>query len=282
MNHFPRSGPAPAGLLVIFLTLWPGAEYAAPYPIERIVGLDLHARPIVLRGDTALDLAPLTLSLPPAGPARARLRLPAGLPASAPPVVAVEAEGAPGEEGGIHRVTLRSRFERADGVPVRSERAIEIRDGTTAFFEAAHGPGWRLTLALTAERVERPVVRPPSGSLAPIVFRVEVGRVVGGEFVPVETNELSTFLGQPVEYSFRLGHDDSLEHLRLVLTPRRTEGDLAEVGMSLSGTLSAGRPTPLTLDRDDTLWTDRGTTTEVSATDGDPPDGFRFRVTPLW
>jgi hypothetical protein len=106
--------------------------------------------------------------------------------------------------------------------------------------------------------------------------------VVDGESVPLETNDLSTFVGETVEYMFRIGHGDSLEHVRLALTPARLEDDLAEILVDLTGTIHAGLREPLLLSRHDTLFTDRGTTSEVAATVGEPADGFVFKITPIW
>ena len=75
------------------------------------------------------------------------------------------------------------------------------------------------------------------------------------------------------------GSGDARESLRVVLTPMRIDGDLAEVDIEVSGSLpGAGRP--LLLSRRERIVTSRRATSSVDVTAGDPPAGYRFRITP--
>jgi hypothetical protein len=286
MNDFPGTGIASrriagATLLAVAWGIAPPVA-AAPYRIASEPVLRVETRAFFMAGGTNRTLGSADLELGVGERAPWTVRLPPDRPTAAPDHVLIHAAGQPAPAGGNHRVDLAAGFVREDGVQVKIERRLDLREGTTGFFEAGHGPGWRLTLAVTPFRGERPVVRVPASPGAPVLFRVEVGRVLQGKYVALETNELNTFVLQPVAYSFRLGQGDSLEELRLELTPRRIEDDLVEVGVVLTGALHAGRDAPLLLSRDDLWFTGRGTTSTVEATAGEPPDGFRFRVTPLW
>jgi hypothetical protein len=255
---------------------------ALPYPVRKETRLEVTARPILIESDEkTTNLGEIRLEIPPSGITSRELELP-GPSSTMPRRIRIEAEGGVASGGGPHRLTLRSLWRAADGATAKAERDLEVREGATGFFEAAHGPGWRLTLAIQAEAVERVVARAPRSPGHAIVFRVEIGRVVAGDYVPLETNDLSTFRGEPVEYSFRLGGGTTLEQLRLVLTPVRIEGDVAEIRLQVAGTMHAGRESPLLLSRNETVLTGRETTSEVTAAVGDPPDGFRFRITPVW
>ena len=282
MRYFARLVPLLAATMTVGLGAASTPAACGPYRITREVWLRVEARSMLLRGETSIDLGVVRVDIPPGEQVRQELSFGDDRPDDAPSRIVVEFSGTPGEGERPHGVALRSRFVRADGATVRAERDLQIREGATAFFEAGHGPGWRLTLAIRAERQERPVVRAPSAIGRAVLFRVDVGRVVNGEFFAVESNDLSTFEGETVEYMFRLGHDETLEHIRLALTPARLEDALVEILVDLSGTLHAGLETPLLLSRHDTLFTDRGTTSEITATVGDPPDGFAFRITPIW
>lgn len=255
---------------------------AVPVPVTREAMLVVHARPILIEDETTSDLPELRLDVPPSETARTSIALPADRGPDMPARIRLEVEGDPSLADAPHRVTLRATWPSEGGASASAERTIEIREGTTGFFEAAHGPGWRLTLAVRAERTERIVARPPRTPELPVVFRVEVGRLVAGDYVALETNDLSTFRGEPVEYSFRLGRDETLEDLRLVLTPVRIEGEVVEIRVEIAGSLHRGRETPVLLSRRETWITDKKTTSEITAAVGEPPDGFRFRVTPVW
>lgn len=271
-----------AAVLVLGIGAGSSPSPGAPYRVETEPCIRLETRAFLLLGTANRTLDAAEIELPAEGDGTWTVRLPPDRPAAAPPSVTLAAAGRPASAGSAHRLELRAEFLREDGVKVRTDRSLDLRDGTTGFFEAGHGPGWRLTLAVTPFRAERAVVRAPSAPGIPILFRVEVGRVVDGAYVALETNELTTFLRQPVAYSFRLGRGDTLEELRLELTPRQVEDDLVEIGVALEGALHAGRDAPLTLSRKDRLFTGRGTTSTVDAVSGEPANGFRFRVTPVW
>src|SRR5262249_36779316 len=137
----------------------------------------------------------------------------------------------------------------------------------------------RLVLAIRGESVTRPVVRDTFGVGAPVRFHVAVERIDGERSVPLETNDLSSFLGESVEYSFRRGEGDATESVRLVLTVRRILDDMAEVETDVTGSLP-GAGSPILLSHQDRLFATRGAASTVTCVSGTPPAGYRFLVTP--
>jgi hypothetical protein len=113
---------------------------------------------------------------------------------------------------------------------------------------------------------------------APVLFQIAIERRDGGRAVPLESNRLVTFLGEGVEYSFSHGEGGGRESLRLVLTPVRLDGDVAEVEVDVTGSLP-GAGGPLLLSRRERILTSRRATSSLEVTAGDPPAGYRFRIT---
>ena len=136
-----------------------------------------------------------------------------------------------------------------------------------------------LTLAVTVERKVLGYRVASAGTGEPVAFRLEVDVVRSDRVVPVETNHLQTLMGQPVEYSFRRGRGDGLQSVRLELTPVGRVGELLEVAIDISGSLP-GSDRRLLLGRNETLFSSRGVTSTVTVTNGTPPTGYRFRITP--
>lgn len=168
---------------------------------------------------------------------------------------------------------------RTGGPLVRSSREIRLAEEGSGLFEVFGEGGRRLLLTLRGEQVTRAVVRPPSSIGAPVRFLVAIERVDGERIVPLETNELNTFVGQSVEYSFRLGQDEGLEAVRLSLLPTAMSGDLVTLEAEISGVLP-GPGGPVLISRRERIVASKRATSRVSATTGAPPAGYRFLVTP--
>ena len=82
------------------------------------------------------------------------------------------------------------------------------------------------------------VVRPMAVLGAPVKFLIAVERVRGA-YHPLETNELHTFVGQSVEYSFRQGQDAGLEAVRLTRPPR---SPFQEIWLTIDAEISGALP----------------------------------------
>jgi hypothetical protein len=110
-------------------------------------------------------------------------------------------------------------------------------------------------------------------------FVIAVERVDGDRIVLLETNELHTFVGQSVEYSFRQGQDERLEAVRLSVLPVAISGDLVTIEAEISGALPGAGGTAL-ISHQERIVASRRATSRLSATTGTPPAGYRFQVTP--
>ena len=163
--------------------------------------------------------------------------------------------------------------------PVVASREIRLADEGSGLFEVFGDAERRLVLAVHGEKAERVVVRPAAVMGAPVRFSIAVERVDGERIVPLETNELHTFVGQSIEYSFRLGGDAGLETLRLTVLPVAVSGDVVTIDAEISGALPGAGGTTL-ISRKERIVASRRATSSVAATAGTPPAGYRFQVTP--
>jgi hypothetical protein len=167
----------------------------------------------------------------------------------------------------------------AGSKPVVASREIRLAEEGSGLFEVFGDAERRLVLTLHGEKAERVVVRPPAVLGAPVRFLIAVERVDGERTLPLETDELNTFVGQSVEYSFRLGQDAGLEAVRLTLLPVAVSGDLLTIDAEISGALPGADGTTL-VSRRERIVASRRATSRVSATAGTPPAGYQFQVTP--
>jgi hypothetical protein len=110
-------------------------------------------------------------------------------------------------------------------------------------------------------------------------FLIAVLRVDGERTLPLETDDLHTFVGQSVEYSFRQGQDAGLEAVRLTLLPVSVSGDLLTIDAEISGALPGADGTTL-VSRRERIVASRRATSRLAATAGTPPAGYQFQVTP--
>ena len=185
--------------------------------------------------------------------------------------------GSPGEPGGEHDAVVESWLALPDGREIHSARGLKLREGTTRFLEIYGDSRQKLILAVQAERITRSVVRAGPEVGRPVRFRLEIERAEGERSVSLETNVLDTFVGQGVSYSFERGEDQDLESLRIVLTPLRLLGEVAEVEVRVVGRLPGS---PGRVDRAQRLVTTRGSTSSFTVATGPYSSGYRFLITP--
>jgi hypothetical protein len=176
-------------------------------------------------------------------------------------------------------LSCESSVSRAGQPPVVASREVRLADGGTGLFEIFGDGARRLLLTLRGEQVTRAIVRPPTAAGAPVTFVVAVLRVDGERTVLLETNELHTFVGQSVEYSFRQGADETLEAVRLSLLPTSVSGDLVTIEADIGGALPGPGGTVLVSHRE-RIVASRRTTSRLAATTGTPAAGYSFQVTP--
>ena len=172
-----------------------------------------------------------------------------------------------------------SRVTQPGNPPVRATREIRIADEGSGLFEVFGDGSRRLLLSIHGEQITRPVVRPPLAVGAAVKFVVAVMRVDGERVVLLETNELNTFVGQSVEYSFRQGEAEGLEAVRLSLLPTSVSGDVVTIEADIGGALPGASGTVL-LSHRERIVASRRATSQLTAATGSPPVGYRFQVTP--
>ena len=228
----------------------------------------------VRQGETA-TLFSGTLELTPGSPENLSTEVPFG---NAQGQLKLEASGSAGVGAQPHRISVKTRF-RFQGTQASASRDLEIRETSTYLVEAFEMNGQRLVVALKAESATRPVAVTGEEVSAPLLFRLEVERVEGKRFIPLETNRLQTFVGKDVEYSFRRGRGDHEESVHLRLQPVRIHGDLAELVVEITASLP-GDPDRLLLSRRESLFTTRHATSKIVIATGEPPTGYRFLITP--
>ncbi|HEX6852203.1 MAG TPA: hypothetical protein VF139_12450 [Candidatus Polarisedimenticolaceae bacterium] len=175
---------------------------------------------------------------------------------------------------------LAFTFEVALGAtPVTARRTYPMIDGGSEIVEVAREGEFALLALIRAERTWRARLRPVPSGVVPFIVNLAVSRLDGERVVALETNVLHTFVGEPVEYSFRFGAGDDEQILRVVLTPLRIDDDLADLRVQVTGKLPAS-PAPVVLSRDQRMVASRGSTSSLDVVSGDPPAGYRFSVTP--
>jgi hypothetical protein len=249
----------------------------APVALETRVLLRVEA--ITVDGDRSRATGAVgSVEAGPAGPVSLDLKVPWGAGGASVAVRLVVTLGSVDPDGGV---TLRcaSTATTAGGPPERAARDLRLADEGTGLFEVFGEGDRRLLLTLQGERVERPVVRGAPAPGEPVKFTIAVEGIAGERSEILQTNEVRSFVGQSVEYSFQLGPADGRESIRLVLLPVSITGDLITIQVDISGVLPSPDG-PAMLSRTERIVASRGTTSKVAATVGQPPSGYRFQVTP--
>jgi hypothetical protein len=176
-------------------------------------------------------------------------------------------------------VQLEAKVTPPGGTPVAASRSVRLGDGGTGLFEVYGEGERRVILTMRGDQVPRAVVRRPAQPGPAVSFGVAVLRVDGERVVLLETNDLHTFVGQSIEYSFRRGQDDALETVRLSLLPVSVTGDVVTIDAEIEGALP-GASGSILLSHNERIVASRRSTSTLQATASTPPAGYRFQVTP--
>jgi hypothetical protein len=185
--------------------------------------------------------------------------------------------GQPGIDGQPHSITVSGTL-KADGDRlIRLRRSFRIREGGSDIYELYRQGDSALTLTLKV-RSELKGWSPAAVHAGERVYiDIFIEAIAGDRIVSLESNRLNTFLGEPVEYSFRRGQGKTLEDIRLTLTPGELDQGGYEVEAKLDGSLP-GDDGRSYLDRHETLLLSEASTATLRVVRGDPPVGYRFRV----
>lgn len=200
-------------------------------------------------------------------------------PGHGPSRLALTARLAEPSADGEQVLDVTARLTLPGGAPVQATRSLRFAERTTSLFEVYRSGDDTLTLALEAEAVvlRRYDSRPTPG--APVRFHLEIERVLDGRPVLLESNDLDTFVGEPVSYSFRLGGDPDSERAKLTLKPLRVVGAMVEIETEVGGALSSAAELAV-IGRTERILASRDTTSTLALETGTPPVGYRFRITP--
>jgi hypothetical protein len=188
----------------------------------------------------------------------------------------VRSEDADGSASGL-LVNLNAEVHFGDGRREHAVRNVRLQDGRTALFAVAGGDP-PLTLALKAEVSVETVLAEPPRIDQPVLLELEIQAVIDGRTVSLERNELRTFVGATVSYSFRLGHVGEADAVLVRLTPLRVTGDIATVRVELTGSLPGDGTTQL-VSRSEKWFCSRRVAATIPLEFGDPPNGYRFLLT---
>ncbi len=265
-----------AGCLAAILA--PGGTFAIPPVIvESHVALRVGA--LLVEGGRSREVGTAQeAETGPDAPAKLTLRIPWDPPGTEAIVSLEAALGETLPDGGV---TLRctATVTPPGGTAVRARRDILFGDEGSGLFEVYGDARRRILLTLKGEKVERAVVRALANVGEPVRFLVAIERLDGERAVPLETNELHTFVGQSVEYSFHRGRDALLESVRLTILPVAIKDDLVTLQIEVGGALP-GADGPSLISHHERIVASRRATSTVTAAPGTPPAGYRFQVTP--
>lgn len=252
-------------------------------PTIRVVKQDcvvLEIRPLTAR--QAGGTKPVTLEVTETAPAEVELRLLWPDPGSASRL-RLRATSRMPMLGFGQLIRLDAELIEPGGRTTRATRDLVFGEDSapiTALFEVARAEGKPLTLAIAGEisqrttLLTRPVIGPP------VQFLLEIEWFEGGSSVALEKNELHTFVGEAVTYSFQLGRPSEAESGSVRLLPSRLVGDTLRISVDLSGTLPDREGSVAVISRTEEWLTSSGMTFSLDLETGDPPRGYRFRVTP--
>jgi len=269
--------------LLLLITLPAGSPAQADSGIRKIPQIDLKVRSV----GGAPQMEPLTLSVAVDNKKQIRFGWDAG--AGKPLRVTLDAESMTTADEGTMSLKLRASLELPDGRLIQSSRQDRVQQRATILFELYRLEGKPVTLAVEATVGEtwRAAGAPTVGQ--PVRFEVEILFVDGDSEVSVERNQLNTFEGQSVRYELAGRDDPSESSLTLRLTPIRIIGDLVEVRVQLSGKLpsrdaddGAHNDELNVVASDENVIVNRGSSTPVDITVGEPPIGYRFRISPQY
>jgi hypothetical protein len=190
----------------------------------------------------------------------------------------LSAQERPPTAGQDHAVALEAVLKLADGRRAKSTRSHAFSDTSTFLFEVYREGELPLTLVVEASTVLETTVSTEPEVGDPILLLLEIQRVESGRSISLETDRLSTFVGQPVSYSFRMGDQADAESVLVQFKPLRLLGEIAEIQVELSGKL----PSPdglQVISRTEQWIASRGAQSTLSFESGEPPTGYRFLVT---
>lgn len=266
-----------AAILSIAWVTVHGAEPAPSPRVRQSRVVVLEMQPVAIDGDDATKLRAIRMECRETEPDVARLAWPwPGWNGSGDLRLISTVEA--GSNDTPHRLTVEAEWQSTDGRPQHARRTLQVRDGGAAFVELWSSGRRRLTIAVQAalELRAEPIGAPSVG--AAVAFQVRISAVLPSGTVDLETNDMTTFLGQPVAYSFRRGSGREFETLRLSLVPVGIHADALEFELELTGTVRDPNGDAVSVAIRRNVFATEGAVTEVQAPEGLPQSGYRFAI----
>jgi hypothetical protein len=177
-----------------------------------------------------------------------------------------------------HSLSIDANLRLADGTEGKATLEMMFSEPSTTLFEVYRIAGKSLTLVIEFDTVQHTEMKRYPEITAPVLFLLEVQRVIADRVISLETNRMQSFIDQSVTYSFKLGETDEAAAIRLQLTPVRISGTLLELEIEISGTMP-GDEAIAVAGRGERLIVSRNTPSTIAFERGDPSDGYRFIVT---
>lgn len=268
-----------AGIAVVAVVigLWPAGAEAAPRGFEKRTKVNVEVQSLTAETVGGREDGPATISLDSSDPRETKLELVWPEPGDLSEL-RFRVSHAPPPAGSERAVTLDARLVLPDGTRVHASRTVAFDESETILFEIHRFDNRSLTLSvqLTVE-VELVVsTHPTPGSQ--IRFRLEIVRVIEGREVVLENNYLNTLMGEDVSYGFQLADSVDADAVQITIHPRRLIGNIAEIDVSVNGRLQMGDEL-MVIGRSERWMASRDATSTLAFESGDPPTGYRFRIT---
>jgi hypothetical protein len=201
--------------------------------------------------------------------------------AQAPSKLTVTVVELPTSDERQHSLRFDAVLRLADGTEGKATQEIVFSEPSTGLFEVYRVAGESLTLVIEFDTVQHIKLAHYPELTAPVLFLLEVQRVIADRVISLETNRLQSFIDQPVSYSFKLGETDEAAAIRLQLTPVRISGTLLELEVEISGTMP-GDDAIAVAGRGERLIVSKHTPSTIAFESGNPSDGYRFIVTAVF
>ena len=250
---------------------------ASPISIEKRTKILIEVRPLTADLVSERDALHATLILDSEDPAETELGLAWPGPDDRTSLVLSALRVAP-REGHAIAVDFDGRLTLPDGSTVHAARSISFDDETTALFEVYRYGDRSLTFAIKATATTEMVVAPRRAPGSQVRFRLEIVRVIDGREASLEDNFLNTLIGEPVTYAFRLSDTPAAEAITIALKPLRLHANIAEIDVEISGKMTLNEEVIL-IGRTEHWLASRGATSTLAFEAGEPPSGYRFRIT---
>jgi hypothetical protein len=253
------------------------AVIAAPVSIEKRTKITIEIRPLTADLVSEHEALHATLVLDSDDPAETELGLAWPETDDRSNLVLSASRVAP-RGGNAFAVDFDGRLTLPDGATVHAARSISFDDETTALFEVYRYGDRSLTLAVKATVATELVVAPRRAPGSEVRFRLEIVRVLDGREASLEDNYLNTLIGEPIAYAFRLSDTPAAESVTIVLKPLRLHANIAEIDVEITGKMTLEEEL-IMIGRTEHWLASRGATSTLAFESGEPPSGYRFRIT---